>query len=392
MIPRQQLPVYSPIRISSVARAAFRTSAHAKRRSYGVLRERLAERFGARAVALTDSGTSALVLALRLTVGAGGTVAFPGYACIDLAAAARFAGVRVRLYDLDPTTLSPDLDSVTRVLRRGVDAVLVSHLFGYPADVPAVAQLARSSGATVIEDAAQGAGGSIRGIRCGAFGPLSILSFGRGKGTTGGNGGALMSVSGDWADRVDAASAALSEAPRGWSDLAAAAGQWMLGRPSIYAIPTAIPALRLGEMVYHPAREPASLSAGAAALVCDALERDDQEVTTRQRNAAILRGAAVRGSVTPVEPVSGGVAGELRFPVRSMDRDPAPKLGIYRSYPQTLAEQPELRPCLLQGEGEHPGAVELRRTLLTLPSHSRLTPYDMSNLVAWLSFRRVHME
>ncbi|MDQ3520445.1 MAG: DegT/DnrJ/EryC1/StrS family aminotransferase, partial [Gemmatimonadota bacterium] len=80
------------------------------------MRQRLTERFGAQAVALTDSGTSALVLALRLAAGAGGTVAFPGYACIDLAAAARFAGVRVRLYDVDPASLSPDLDSVRRTL------------------------------------------------------------------------------------------------------------------------------------------------------------------------------------------------------------------------------------------------------------------------------------
>ncbi|MGI9076467.1 MAG: DegT/DnrJ/EryC1/StrS family aminotransferase [Gemmatimonadaceae bacterium] len=349
------------------------------------MRERLAERFDARVVALTDSGTSALVLALRLAAGAGGTVAFPGYACIDLAAAARFAGVRVRLYDIDPATLSPDLDSVTRALQRGVDAVLVAHLYGYPADVPAVAELARSFGAIVVEDAAQGAGCVLRGVRCGAFGPLSVLSFGRGKGTTGGNGGALMAISRDWADRVGMASGTLSEITHGWTDLAAAAGQWIFGHPSLYAVPAAIPALRLGETVYHPAHEPASLSSGAAALVCDALERDEQEVMARRRNAAVLRGAAIGSSLIPIEPVEGGIAGELRFPVRSLNRAPAPRLGIYRGYPQTLAEQPELRPCLHEGEGEHLGALELRRGLLTLPSHSRLTPRDISDLIAWIS-------
>jgi len=385
VIPRQQLPVYSPIRLSALARAAFRTSAHAGQRSYEEVRQRLTERFGAQAVALTDSGTSALVLALRLAAGAGGTVAFPGYACIDLAAAARFAGVRVRLYDIDPASLSPDLGSLRRTLERGVDSVLVAHLYGYPADVPAVADIARTFGATIVEDAAQGAGGVLRGVRCGAFGPLSVLSFGRGKGTTGGNGGALMSVSSHWADRVGAASAALREASHGWGDLAAAAGQWTFGRPLLYALPAGIPALRLGEMVYHLAHEPAGLSSGAAALVCDALERDDAEVSVRRRNAAVLRGAALGSSVVPVTPVNGGIAGDLRFPVRSSKRAPSPRLGIYRAYPETLAEQSQLRPCLHDGEGEHAGALELRRSLLTLPSHSRLTPRDMHNLLGWIA-------
>ena len=384
MILRRQLPVYSPIRLSAIARAAFRTSEDAGRLSYHVVRERLADRFGAQALALTDSGTSALVLALRLAVGQGGTVAFPGYSCIDLAAAARLAGVRVRLYDVDPTTLSPDLDSVKRALQRGVDAVLVAHLYGYPADVPAVAELSRPFGVTVVEDAAQGAGGMLRGSRSGAFGPLSVLSFGRGKGTTGGSGGALMAVSRDWADRINTACETLRKASRGWTDLAAAAAQWMFGRPSLYGFPAAIPILRLGEMVYHPAHEPASLSSGAAALVCDALNMDDKEVEVRRHNVARLRAAATGSSLIPMEPVTGGIAGELRFPVRSMNHAPAPKLGIYRGYPQTLAEQPELRPCLHDGEGEQVGALELRRSLLTLPSHSRLTSRDVANLQSWL--------
>ena len=59
----------------------------------------------------------------------------------------------MRLYDVDPVTLSADLDSVSRVLAAGASAIVVSHLFGYPADVPAVAALAAAHGAAVIEDA-----------------------------------------------------------------------------------------------------------------------------------------------------------------------------------------------------------------------------------------------
>src|SRR5690606_10994117 len=120
VIGRHQLPVSSPISVRGLARGA---AAALLGGSTPLVRlaAALRERFGASGTVLTDSGTSALVLALRLAAGRGGTVAYPAYGCVDLAAAAEYAGVRVRLYDLDPTTLSPDLDSVAAVLRRGVD-------------------------------------------------------------------------------------------------------------------------------------------------------------------------------------------------------------------------------------------------------------------------------
>ncbi|MEJ7812139.1 MAG: DegT/DnrJ/EryC1/StrS family aminotransferase [Gemmatimonadaceae bacterium] len=386
MIRRHQLPVHSPIRPVALLRASTRTTRSAARAEHDGVTRALVEMYGARAAALTDSGTSALVLALRLAVGPGKTVAFPGYACIDLAAAARFAGVRVRLYDVDPATLSPDLDSVARVLARGVDAVLVAHLYGFPADVPGVAILAASHGARVIEDAAQGAGGLLHGARLGALGPLSVISFGRGKGTTGGNGGALMAMTGDWEQGVTNAVAGLGGIPAGWRDLVAAAAQWTLGRPGLYGVPSAIPSLRLGEMVYHPAHEPRALSAAAAALAGGALRRSAAEVATRQRNAAVLAEAVTecRAAVQAPRAVGGGECGYLRFPVLASAREAAPTLGIFRGYPRTLAEQEELRPILESGEREQPGALELRRSLLTLPTHSLLTDRDTTTLQGWI--------
>src|SRR5262249_44483228 len=122
-----------------------------------------------------------LVLAMRIAAGTSGVVGLPSYACVDLAAAALGAGVRVRLYEVDPATLSPDLDSVRRMISRGVSAIVIAHLFGYPSDVPAVRELADREGVPVIEDAAQGAGGSLHQTRLGALGELAVLSFGRGK-------------------------------------------------------------------------------------------------------------------------------------------------------------------------------------------------------------------
>jgi hypothetical protein len=384
---RHQLAVSSPLAFGALAAGA--AAALGRRRGdRDALGRALRERFRARAVSLTDSGTSALVLALRLTAGAGGTVALPGYACVDLVAAARAAAVKVRLYDVDPATLSPDLDSVAATLRRGVDVVVVAHLYGYPADLPGVIALADAHGVPVIEDAAQGAGGLLAREPLGSLGALSVLSFGRGKGVTGGRGGALLATTEAMRPRVEATAPAPAGAGPGWRELGLAGAQWLFGRPWLYGIPASVPALGLGEMVYRPAGEPGPLPAAAATLALRALGATPGDLVRRRSNAHRLLARAQRApGVRPVRAVEGGEPGYLRLAVHAPDRGEAPRLGIMRGYPRTLFEMPELAPVLCAGEGDHPGAVELRRALLTLPTHAMVTHRDVEAIGAWLGAR-----
>ena len=341
--------------------------------------------FGATSVALVDSGTSALSIALRATTRAGGVVALPAYACVDIAAAAIFARLRVRLYDIDPLTLSPDLDSVARVLSDGVDTIVVAHLYGYPANVPGVAALAAAHGVRVIEDAAQGAWGSLLETRLGGFGPLSVLSFGRGKGMTGAGGGALLGTGAGEAELVEAAGSRLLSPRSGMRTLTLAKAQWILGRPWLYAIPSAIPGLHLGETIYHAAHEPRAITSVSASLVRSALARANADLAVRRRNADELERAVDRAKdLHAIRAIPGSKPGYLRLPVRVMDaRSERPELGIVRGYPDTLAGLAELKASLL-GDEQLPGARELRRSLVTLPTHGMLTDEDLRNLTDWM--------
>jgi perosamine synthetase len=383
LIGRHQLPVSSTITARSLVRAL---GARAHERA--ALDAELRQRFGASAAVLVDSGTSALAMALRVTTPVGGVVALPAYACVDIGAAAIYARVRVRLYDVDPVTLSADLDSVSRVLEAGADTIVVSHLFGYPADVPAVAALAREHGAAVIEDAAQGAWGSLRGTRLGAFGPLAVLSFGRGKGMTGGGGGALLATGERAPDALTGARERVGAPASSLRTLALTTAQWALGRPALYALPSAIPSLHLGETIYHPAHDPRSITAASASLVRAALLRADADLAVRRRNAGIL-GLAARSSsdVRAIQPIEGAEPGYLRFPVRlaesrTKNRD-QPALGIMHGYPDTLADLRELRPSVV-GDERLSGARELQRSIVTLPTHSMLSERDLMKLCSWM--------
>ena len=379
-------PVSSPVAPGEVARGAFAAAGIADAPLDDV-RAELAGAFGARSVTLTDSGTSALVLAFRALVPRDGVVALPAYACIDLVAAAIGAGVRVRFYDLDPGSMSPEPGSLRATLGRGADAILVAPLYGYPVDMPAVAALAGERGIPVIEDAAQGAGSTLGGVRVGSFGAVSVLSFGRGKGTTGGSGGALLVHDAVLVDRCAALAAELGPPSRGWRDVCLLAAQWALGRPSLYAIPSSIPALRLGEMVYHAPRDPRPISAAAARMVQWALAADGVELARRRANARELE-AACAGSTgfVPISHAQGSDPGFLRLAVRDMRRAaaPSPRLGALRSYPITLDEHPATASVLLPGESAGAGARMLRDELFTLPTHSATTGDDRRRLHAWL--------
>ena len=382
MIGRHQLPVSSTITARALVRAVG-AGAHER----AALEAELRGAFGASDVVLVDSGTSALVMALRASTPAGGVVALPAYACVDIGAAAIFARLRVRLYDVDPVTLSADLDSLSRVLEAGADTIVVSHLYGYPADVPAVAALAASHGAAVVEDAAQGAWGSLGGTRLGAFGPLAVLSFGRGKGMTGGGGGALLTI-GDRAAEVFAARARVAAPASSFRTLVVTTAQWALGRPSLYALPSAVPSLHLGETIYHPAHEPRAITSASASLVRAALARADDDLAVRRRNAQVLALAARNArDIHVIRPLAGAEPGYLRFPVRLADARTGNReqlaLGIVHGYPDTLADLVELRSSLI-GDEPLTGARELQRSIVTLPTHALLSKKDLTRVCSWM--------
>ena len=319
-------------------------------------------------------------------------MALPAYACIDLTTAAVGADVRVRLYDVDPATLSPDLDSVRAAIRRGVDAIVVAHFFGYPADVPGVRALATECGIPVIEDAAQAVGGSLMGAPLGSLGDAAILSFGRGKGTTAGSGGAILVRTPELSEWTKATASALVARSRGGSEVLKLSAQRVLSHPYLYAIPASLPGLRLGEMVYRTPREPAGMSAASAAILCRTLELETGEVASRRARATdLLSRLREIKDVTPVRPIAGGESGFLRAAILDAagSRGPRTDLGVLRGYPMTLDQHPQLQPLILPGESAGKGARFLRDRLFTVPTHAHFTASDLASVTEWLATREV---
>ena len=385
---RHQLPVYAPLSPGALLRAVG-TAVVPGADPLAELRSLLVRDYRAEGALLTDSGTHALELAIRAGLETAGTrriVALPAFTCYDVATAAVGADADVALYDIDPETLAPEPASLEAALKSGAGVVVVSPLYGIPVDWDAIEALARPYGALVIEDAAQGHGATWRDRPLGAHGRLSVLSFGRGKGWTGGAGGALL-----WRDHGATPAADLS--PNGALSTArtliAAGAQWALGRPSLYHLPASLPWLGLGETHYREPSPPRAPGSSMAALVLATHAAALREAAARRERAAVIIDR-LGVNVLTIRTPSGGVAGYLRLPIRVPGRAGAlvrqlHQLGVAPSYPTTLAELPAIRARLATSRpATTPGADALVRDLVTLPTHSRLRDSELRSLTSAL--------
>jgi dTDP-4-amino-4,6-dideoxygalactose transaminase len=153
------------------------------------------------------SGTEALHLALLAAgVGQGDEVITVPNISAPTASAISFAGARPVFVDIDPETYNMDPARLEGCLRKGsskVKAVIPVHLYGHPADMDPIMDIARSHGLKVIEDACQAHGAMYKGKRAGSVGDAGCFSFYPTKNLGAyGDGGMVVTDDGDMAEKV----------------------------------------------------------------------------------------------------------------------------------------------------------------------------------------------
>jgi dTDP-4-amino-4,6-dideoxygalactose transaminase len=391
VLTRHQLPVYSPISarafLSALVGRAVGASAEIEH-----ARQLVAAEFSADTVVLVDSGRSALRLAIARALAdrSPRVVALPAFQCFEVATAAVGADCGIALYDIDPATLRPDLDSLERTLRGGAQAVVVAPLYGLPVEWDQITALTDAYGAVAIEDAAQANGADWRGHRLGSLGRMSVVSFGRGKAWSGGGGGALLLRGSDRSMSPPVRELAAGKGSREARAVALTMLQVVFGRASLYGLPAGIPALGLGETRYNDPTAPTSSPPFSAALLRRTLGAAQRESGVRRQIAERWKNSLPHQLLAGAPPVlAQGSAGYLRFPIRLHPEAAglasgraARHAGVARSYPRPLGELPAVASRLVEPALSFPGAVALARELVTLPTHSRMSPRDFDEIVA----------
>ena len=124
------------------------------------------------------SGTDALVLALRaLNIGAGDEIIIPAYTFFATAGAVMSVGASPVFVDIDPQSYQIDVSKIEEAITSNTKAIIPVHLYGHPAEMNPILEIAREYGLKVIEDNAQGFGAEYLGKKTGSFGDIGCLSF-----------------------------------------------------------------------------------------------------------------------------------------------------------------------------------------------------------------------
>ena len=151
------------------------------------------ETLGVEEAVLCGSGSLALEIALRACgVGQSDEVIIPTFCCTAVVPPILAVGAVPVLADVG-AELNITAETIEAALTKKTKAIIVPHLFGNPADIGAIIDLARGRTIRVIDDAAQALGASIDGQPVGSFGDAGILSFGSEKICSGLGGGVVVS-------------------------------------------------------------------------------------------------------------------------------------------------------------------------------------------------------
>lgn len=359
------------------------------------------ERYGVRHCLTLSSGRAALTLIFRALKKLAddprrNEVIVPGYTCYSVAASAVLAGLRLRIVDINPRTLSYD-----RALLEGVDcsrvlAVVSANLYGLPNELDVIERFARSHGIYMVDDAAQALHATFKGRYAGTFGDVGIYSFDKGKNITSLQGGAIVTdddaIAGALAEAID-------ELPEELPSTTAAAflklsAYTLLLRPWLYWIPAGIPALGLGRTVYTTDIPMHRSSIMATSLVLRLLARID-EITTARVQAATRIAKTLAGvdALRMVAPLSDSEPVYLRLPCLAADAGQRDRLidtlvhagiGATGSFPRALADLPEIAGYIAVERDVMKGARDVAARIVTLPTIAYLRDIDIRRLAGIL--------
>ncbi|MBT3362543.1 MAG: DegT/DnrJ/EryC1/StrS family aminotransferase [Chloroflexi bacterium] len=168
------------------------------------LEEKIAAYHGLKHAVGVASGTDALVLALRaLDIGPGDEVIVPAFTFFATAEAVSAVGATPVFVDIDLQTYCIDTNQIESRISKKTKAIIPVHLYGHPADIDAILNIAGKHNLKVIEDNAQAFGAEYKGRKTGSMGHVSCFSFFPSKNLgTYGDGGMLATNDADVADKV----------------------------------------------------------------------------------------------------------------------------------------------------------------------------------------------
>ena len=158
---------------------------------------------GARYGIATANGTVAIhLLAATLNLGPGDEVIMPSLTFVATANGIHYTGATPVFVDSETETWNIDPETVAAAITPRTKAIFAVHLYGHPADMDPLRDIAEEHGLLLFEDAAEAHGACYKGKRTGGLSDAAIFSFYGNKIITTGEGGIIVTDNEEWAKRA----------------------------------------------------------------------------------------------------------------------------------------------------------------------------------------------
>lgn len=158
---------------------------------------------GGRTCVAVNSGTSGLHLALiAMGVGPGDEVIVPSFSFAATANVVALVGATPVFADIEPDHFALDPAAVEAAITPRTAAIMPVHLYGHPADMARIGEIAARHGVAIIEDACQAHAAALHGTPVGAFGRTAVFSLYPTKNMTSGEGGMVVTDDADIARKL----------------------------------------------------------------------------------------------------------------------------------------------------------------------------------------------
>ncbi len=387
-IGRTLPPAAAPIPLSHVLRALPACFQHESGESR--FEKEIKQEFGQRYCLLVSSGKAALVLilkALQKMCPGRDEVLISAFTCYSVPAAIKKAGLKIRLCDTGKGSLDFDKNQLKTIIETDkkdtkILCVLVTHLFGCPADFTGIQEIVGDK-IPLVEDAAQAMGEKVDDKNLGTLGDIGFFSLDRGKALSTMEGGIIVTNWEDLGHELAQLEKKLDKLTVPAKIILAAKTiiTTLLQQPFIFWLPKALPFLRLGETIYEENFPICKMSSFQVRLARNWLKRLQRHQKARIKNIQLWQDNLPQDLMLVCPPQKK--MSLIRLPVfaqSSKGRDMFCRksketgCGVMPAYPTIISEIPQISSEFI---GQHyPNAKYLANCLLTLPVHEYVQDSD----------------
>ncbi|MBU0481266.1 MAG: DegT/DnrJ/EryC1/StrS family aminotransferase [Proteobacteria bacterium] len=355
---------------------------------------RFAAAIGRRAGIVTGSGRFAMKLILAgLKLPRGSEVIIPAYTLKDLVPLITDLGLIPVTADIDPDHWNVTAESINRRITAGTSAILVLHLFGNPAPMGQIMELARAKGLKVIEDCAHAAGSFLDDRPTGLLGDAAFFSFESIKPINTYGGGMVVTDDPDLETVIRQAAADVEPAAPITAKVRAALFERFMFSTGLARIPLTILATKNGQqlitrlyrLIQPPPAKPKGYGPVQADLGLMRLKSLPARVEKRRRQAALLK-AHLPDSCHPQGEIPGGKANYYFFVVKVRgDVNKIRKILLQNGYDAGIGAEIADDCAAFTGDTDCPEAATLFDRALHLPLHERLTDHQLTAMADLLN-------